>query len=284
MDQSFKRINYFTGQFLTAEDLKQAQDYHLAKRRLHNKCLHTPGVVEGCLEKLVVTALDDGLGVHVAPGYALDAEGRDLYLPERAELPLSLENYPRPATVYVTIQYDEQKIEERHNRVHQDYTGHAFIREYPKVSITSEEPDNTGGIELARIELSNEATRVNNPRDAENPGPNEIDRRHVLKVGAQRGHVSIDDIGVLVDAAITDIAASKKDFPSEQDPYVTLDKFDAKEVQHRFYTASVYPLENGQISWRIESFYKNGEIEYRLFFRNPQPKAVKVAYRIYRLN
>ena len=42
---NFKRINFFEGFFTTDEDWNAAEGYHLEKRRLHNRVLHTPGVV-----------------------------------------------------------------------------------------------------------------------------------------------------------------------------------------------------------------------------------------------
>ena len=42
-----RRLNYFSGRLLTAEDLKEEQTYHLNKRRLHNLALHDWGVVVG---------------------------------------------------------------------------------------------------------------------------------------------------------------------------------------------------------------------------------------------
>ena len=42
---NFKRINFFEGFFTTDEDWNAAEAYHLEKRRLHNRVLHTPGVI-----------------------------------------------------------------------------------------------------------------------------------------------------------------------------------------------------------------------------------------------
>ena len=57
----------------------------MEKRRYHNKYLHTPGVVFGCLEDLNVTITGEGTALTIAPGYAIDGEGRDLFLPEPKE-------------------------------------------------------------------------------------------------------------------------------------------------------------------------------------------------------
>ena len=49
MQEGFQRINYFKGFFIQAEDLQKAQKYHMEKRKLHNRFLHTSGIVRGCL-------------------------------------------------------------------------------------------------------------------------------------------------------------------------------------------------------------------------------------------
>ena len=53
---AFKRLNFFTGFFTTAEDWLQGQQYHLEKRKLHLRGLHTPGIIPGDGEELKVTA------------------------------------------------------------------------------------------------------------------------------------------------------------------------------------------------------------------------------------
>lgn len=288
MDEGFKRINYFTGQFLEAEDLNGEQDYHLGKRRLHHKCLHTPGIGEGCLEDLTVTALADGLGVSVAPGYALDGEGRDLYLPEQMELPLQMEKYFRPSTVYISIQYDEKKIDERPNRAYPDFTGHAFIREYPKVTFTSDAPDNNSVIELARIELSHDATRVNNPRDVKNPGVDEIDRRHVRKAGAvvQTKLEFEQKDGV-------ELPGAQENTESRYSTEIAIAVVPATDPP-RVYVATVHPTKimkatkEARIQWEIETSYTKsqdgvGRVVYHLCLRNLANVPVEVSCRWCRL-
>lgn len=46
MDTAFQRLNFFTGFFTTADDWNQGQEYHLEKRKLHNRGLHTAGVID----------------------------------------------------------------------------------------------------------------------------------------------------------------------------------------------------------------------------------------------
>lgn len=75
-----ERLHYYNGQRLDAADLGLEQHYHLAMRRLLNRGLFTPGVVDG----LEVDQPDpaDTTHVLVAPGLALDPQGRELVVPE----------------------------------------------------------------------------------------------------------------------------------------------------------------------------------------------------------
>ena len=75
-----KRVHYFNGRFLSAEDLQAEQDYHRDTQRRHNLILHGAGVVSG----LKVSLSKDGRGpsVTVAPGHAVDPRGNLINLCE----------------------------------------------------------------------------------------------------------------------------------------------------------------------------------------------------------
>src|SRR6478609_6427526 len=47
MADPVKRLNYFKGQFLAAADFNDEQAYHVARRRAHNRLLHTWGIADG---------------------------------------------------------------------------------------------------------------------------------------------------------------------------------------------------------------------------------------------
>jgi hypothetical protein len=78
-----ERPRYFEGQLLTAEDLRDEQDYWVRKHRLQNLALHGSGVVCG----LAVTPQGRG-AVTVAPGIAIDGLGREIVVPEPVEIEL----------------------------------------------------------------------------------------------------------------------------------------------------------------------------------------------------
>jgi hypothetical protein len=100
MFPEFKRNKYFTGKLMSAEDFQDEQDYHIEKRRLHNRLLHGYGVVTG----LELSMSDDPPGmVRVGAGYAIDRLGNDVLLREvqTAKLP------DRGKKAYVVIEYAE---------------------------------------------------------------------------------------------------------------------------------------------------------------------------------
>jgi hypothetical protein len=69
-----KRVRYSNNQFLEEVDFQDEQKYHIDMRRLHNRRLHTPGIVYG----LDVTP-GPGNTLGVSEGLAIDSEGRDIF-------------------------------------------------------------------------------------------------------------------------------------------------------------------------------------------------------------
>ena len=108
------RPAYFDGQALVADDLTAGQDFHRVLRWLHNQSLHNWGVALG----LVVTGAKGTMSVHVEPGFAVDALGRELIVVEPIDLPIpSSMGGPggQPATYLLTASYaaDSQATELR---------------------------------------------------------------------------------------------------------------------------------------------------------------------------
>ncbi|MGB3516856.1 MAG: hypothetical protein WBA43_10385 [Elainellaceae cyanobacterium] len=73
-----ERLNYVLGQVLGVNDFQQEQTYFLHKSQLHNRSLHGYGTVWGLA---VSTANTDGtLELQVAPGLAIDPQGREVWV------------------------------------------------------------------------------------------------------------------------------------------------------------------------------------------------------------
>ena len=75
-----KRTRFFFGRMLTAEDLAREQEYHIERHRRHLRTLHGSRVVEG----LDVSVAADRQSIVIAPGFAIDAYGREICLDRQA--------------------------------------------------------------------------------------------------------------------------------------------------------------------------------------------------------
>jgi hypothetical protein len=74
--RAVERPRFFDGQQLFATDLDGIVGFHRAMRWLHNRSLHQPGIGNG----FAVAGRRGDREVRIQPGYALDAEGREIVL------------------------------------------------------------------------------------------------------------------------------------------------------------------------------------------------------------
>src|SRR5512142_3442889 len=182
--QGFKRINFFKGFLTTEKDWNDAERYHIDKRRLHNKMMHSAGIVYGFSGDLKVNARARGdLSVEVQPGYAIDGMGNDLMIFDAAIRNINLEEFRLPQTVYVVLRYYEELTDFIAYKENLEYKGHRRVLESCKVELAQTEPDINREIELARIYLEKGVSRVRDARDPAAPAPNEIDMRYVPRGG-----------------------------------------------------------------------------------------------------
>lgn len=73
----FKRDRYFHGMLMTDRDFREEQNYHIEKRKLHNRMLHGWGVVCGLGIKATVP---ESSTVIITPGMALDCWGNEIHV------------------------------------------------------------------------------------------------------------------------------------------------------------------------------------------------------------
>jgi len=178
----FKRMNFFTGFFTTADDWKAEQEYHRLKLGMHNRGLHTPGILRGIGSELNVTA-DAAGNVLVQPGMALDSEGNEIYLGLPRTLPVTA--LTEAATVYVTIACGPEKETDPVTNIKMpEYSGNTRLTEVADIKLGTNLPDNRKILELARIVLPAGTASVSNPADPAAPGTGEIDRRHAVYAGS----------------------------------------------------------------------------------------------------
>lgn len=118
MGKEFKRMRYFDGLFLKAEDYNLDKEHVRRLQRLHNRYLHTWGIVQG-LEVKAVT--DSQMEVVVSDGVALDrVEVEELQTGIKESIsreiliyaghpdnPLDLSEYREAENIYITVSYEE---------------------------------------------------------------------------------------------------------------------------------------------------------------------------------
>jgi hypothetical protein len=178
----FKRMNYFTGFFTTAEDWRAEQTYHREKLKLHNRGMHTPGVMRGVADELRVRAVSY-MNIEILPGAAIDGEGNEIRLGQSRTLTVTAEVLV-PRLVYVALAYHEEETDPIENVQRDGYSGKSRVTERPEVRIMDAPPDNVSFLELARIDLQPGVTAISDPADPQAPGGNEIDQRKVKDAGS----------------------------------------------------------------------------------------------------
>ena len=97
-----KRVNYFVGKMLGADDFNTEQQYLRDRLQRHNRLLHGAGIVTG----LGVTVEPDAAGsrITIAPGLALDALGNEICVEQSVELALP----PVGPDLLVLLRYAER--------------------------------------------------------------------------------------------------------------------------------------------------------------------------------
>jgi hypothetical protein len=79
-----ERIRFFDRQRLLAPDLQTLESFNRQMRWLHNRSLHQPGIGSG----YAVSGKKGDREIVVTPGYAIDAEGREIILTSRHTEPV----------------------------------------------------------------------------------------------------------------------------------------------------------------------------------------------------
>ena len=179
-----KRINFFTGFQTTADDWNDLVKYQVEKHKLHNRLMHGPGVVPNITGGLKVSARGRAdLSVEISPGYAIDGQGNDIYVPEPTIKTIDPGDFKLPQTVYIVLKYIEELTDFVSYRANLEYKGHRRIAEGFKVEAIITEPDITHEIELARVHLTRDVKRITDAKDATDPKSNEIDLNYVPVAG-----------------------------------------------------------------------------------------------------
>ncbi|HUW66775.1 MAG TPA: hypothetical protein VMW20_01870 [Candidatus Nanoarchaeia archaeon] len=127
---SHKRLNYYTGQLLNADDFKDEQLYHVDTIRSHNRNLHTWGIARGLNVEKIGTK-----NVTISRGMAIDGKGRQMVLDELREIDLSQST---ASSLYLIISYQEEQTDFREGEGDKAYTR---ISEECVIEYDTNEPD-----------------------------------------------------------------------------------------------------------------------------------------------
>ncbi|MCC6620993.1 MAG: hypothetical protein IT385_07045 [Deltaproteobacteria bacterium] len=188
--KGFKRINFFTGFQTTADDWNDLVKYGVEKHKLHNRLLHGPGVVPNVLGGLKVSARGRAdRSVEISPGYAIDGEGNEIYVPEPTIKTIDPGDFKLPQTVYIVVKYIEELTDFVSYKANLEYKGHRRIAEAFKIEAIITEPDIRREVELARIHMTKDVKRITDSKDPLDPKPNELDLNFVPLAGQVGSHI-----------------------------------------------------------------------------------------------
>lgn len=127
--RQLRRVHFFAGQLLTAEDLEAEQEYNLDRLRRRNRFLHGWGVVAG-----LGVSIEAGTTVVVEPGLAIDCAGHELVLEAQQRLPIS----GVVGRCHVVLRYEEIPLDPR--PAAGDATVHSRVQESACVELAGADP------------------------------------------------------------------------------------------------------------------------------------------------
>jgi len=142
-------------------------------------------------------------------------------------------------------------------------------------------PSESDAVEIARIHLAKDATRVRTPTDPASPRANEIDRRHRRHLREAGGWSLHEAARIVNEGRVGVTAKGVAEIAIEELPHAE---------PFGFYVASCYPLhqegadERDAIAWRMMSRrVGRHRIENVLQIENLMSKDTEVGFRIYKL-
>ncbi len=99
-----KRPQFFAGRLLSADDLRDEQNYHLDTHRRHLQTLHGSGIACGLQ---VMDDTEKGT-ITIEPGLAVDAHGREINLAEKAKVAIPQES---ATPSWIVVEYEERLVD-----------------------------------------------------------------------------------------------------------------------------------------------------------------------------
>lgn len=131
-----KRVRYFNGEYLVANDFNQDQDYHRDMRYRHNKEFHSWGIVTGLVVSYDPSGNTPGSIAVIGPGLAADHEGREIVLDSPVNIDFDSPEYNAGDSYYITITWNQKESDPDENGKAKRWN------EAPVISVTQQEPAN----------------------------------------------------------------------------------------------------------------------------------------------
>lgn len=255
---SVKRLNYFYGQFLKEKDFKDEQNYHIEALSMHNRNLHSWGIVSG----LDVNFTPDKKHVIIEEGMAIDIDGRQIILDEKMDMDLSTSS---AAIIFLTISYnniESDQVEEN------GIKGFTRILEKPALEFGSSMPaDPSKNLFLAKIKLNQDKMGISLQKS---------ERKTIMISGDH-----IKDKSIALSKIKTKNVVSVNGTISPKS-----DKAVAKETSesHRFFLTSIIPTSQGILEWRWQTEFNKDKLSYILMLKNLSDKDVAYEIKYYDLS
>ena len=145
-----RRVNYFAGRLLSAEDFRAEQEYHREKSRLHNRRLHGSGVANGLTVSVAGGASRPA--ITVKPGVGIDPAGNELEVDAERSVSVGV----KARAFLVVLRYVERPVDPVPSfgtGGDADATSYALIEEDCELVLVPDDPPRRrgdAGLSLAR--------------------------------------------------------------------------------------------------------------------------------------
>ncbi len=138
MADDIKRLNYFTGQFLEAQDFLDEQSYHIDMRRRLNASLRGSGILDGGFKVDIKSQSTETAPaiITVGAGFGVDNQGQELVILSKLEkeIPLNDLNSNKNKTIAVYLGYQQLETD---SKTSTDASGITRWTERPKITLQS---------------------------------------------------------------------------------------------------------------------------------------------------
>ena len=146
-----KRVRFFDGQFLQEQDFVDEQKYHLDRERRHLRVLHVAGIADG-----LAVAAKEANQVTIAPGTAIDSDGRQLALAQTATVDLPADRFNDKQDIELYLSYRESAEDEQTEAGSRDFTRWLERPELMPIAPGEDYAGATPPVLLARLALDNQ--------------------------------------------------------------------------------------------------------------------------------